>query len=88
MDRACILLAGRGTVRGPPRDSLPSSLWPDPLEDLPNVDALLELLTEVLVQVTGYTQFTPIPGSLLFKFIVSTTLLVKCTDICADCAPS
>ena len=49
MDRACILLAGRGTVRGPPRDSLPSSLLPDPLEDLPNVDAVLELLTEVQV---------------------------------------
>ena len=49
MDRACILLAGRAAVRGPPRDSLPSSLLPDPLEDLPNVDALLELLTEVQV---------------------------------------
>ena len=49
MDRACILLAGRGAVRDPPRDSLPSSLLPDPLEDLPNVDALLELLTEVQI---------------------------------------
>ena len=47
LDRACILLSGRGAGRTPARSSLPSSFLQDPLKDLPILDTLLDMLTEV-----------------------------------------
>ena len=52
LDRASILLAGRGAVRVPAQDPLPSSFTQGLLDGLPHLDTLLEYLTEVPFLVT------------------------------------